>query len=97
MDRLSGEMSVGELAERSGVAVSALHFYERQGLIASRRTAGNQRETDALSQEKNDWKFSPWSLNAGRPPGANRFSVDMSAPSPMPIGKTTSFLPLASC
>ncbi|MBN8747393.1 Redox-sensitive transcriptional activator SoxR [Xylophilus ampelinus] len=43
MDRLSGEMSVGELAERSGVNVSALHFYERQGLIASRRTAGNQR------------------------------------------------------
>lgn len=43
MDRLAGEMSVGELAERSGVNVSALHFYERQGLIASRRTAGNQR------------------------------------------------------
>ena len=43
MDRLSGEMSVGELAERSGVNVSALHFYERQVLIASRRTAGNQR------------------------------------------------------
>jgi MerR family redox-sensitive transcriptional activator SoxR len=31
------------LAERSGVAISALHFYERQGLIRSRRTAGNQR------------------------------------------------------
>lgn len=42
-DRLSGEMSVGELAARSGVAVSALHFYERLGLIASRRTEGNQR------------------------------------------------------
>jgi MerR family redox-sensitive transcriptional activator SoxR len=25
------------------VAVSALHFYEREGLIASRRTSGNQR------------------------------------------------------
>jgi MerR family redox-sensitive transcriptional activator SoxR len=34
---------VGELAARSGVAVSALHFYERQSLITSRRTAGNQR------------------------------------------------------
>lgn len=33
----------GELARRSGLAVSALHFYERQGLIRSRRTAGNQR------------------------------------------------------
>lgn len=37
------ELSVGQLAGRSGVAVSALHFYEAKGLIASRRTAGNQR------------------------------------------------------
>ena len=36
-------LTVGELSKRSGVAVSALHFYERQGLIASDRTAGNQR------------------------------------------------------
>ncbi|MFF1574326.1 redox-sensitive transcriptional activator SoxR [Leifsonia sp. NPDC058292] len=36
-------LTVGDLASRSGVAVSALHFYERQGLIASARTAGNQR------------------------------------------------------
>jgi MerR family redox-sensitive transcriptional activator SoxR len=38
-----GELAVGELAKRSGVAVSTLHFYEAQGLISSRRTAGNQR------------------------------------------------------
>lgn len=37
------ELTVGQLAARSGVAVSALHFYERMGLIRSRRTAGNQR------------------------------------------------------
>ncbi|SEF55293.1 MerR family transcriptional regulator, redox-sensitive transcriptional activator SoxR [Thermomonospora echinospora] len=37
------ELTVGQLAERSGVAVSALHFYEAKGLIHSRRTAGNQR------------------------------------------------------
>ncbi|MQA83383.1 MAG: redox-sensitive transcriptional activator SoxR [Streptosporangiales bacterium] len=37
------ELTVGELAARSGVAVSALHFYERQNLISSRRTSGNQR------------------------------------------------------
>src|SRR5579862_7713661 len=37
------ELSVGQLAARSGVAVSALHFYEAEGLITSRRTAGNQR------------------------------------------------------
>jgi MerR family redox-sensitive transcriptional activator SoxR len=37
------DLSVGELARRSGVAVSALHFYEAKGLIASQRNAGNQR------------------------------------------------------
>ena len=37
------ELSVGEAAKRSGVSVSALHFYERKGLIRSLRTAGNQR------------------------------------------------------
>ena len=31
---------------RSGVAVSTVHFYERQGLIASWRTGGNQRRYD---------------------------------------------------
>jgi MerR family transcriptional regulator, redox-sensitive transcriptional activator SoxR len=37
------ELTIGELADRSGVAASALRFYERQGLIRSRRTVGNQR------------------------------------------------------
>ncbi|MFD7938102.1 redox-sensitive transcriptional activator SoxR [Streptomyces sp. NPDC059755] len=37
------ELTVGQLAARSGAAVSALHFYETKGLISSRRTAGNQR------------------------------------------------------
>ncbi len=41
--QISTELTVGQLAERSGVSVSALHFYERQGLISSRRTEGNQR------------------------------------------------------
>ena len=36
-------LTVGELAERSGVAVSTIHFYEAKGLIKSLRTAGNQR------------------------------------------------------
>jgi MerR family redox-sensitive transcriptional activator SoxR len=39
----SRELTVGQLAARSGVTVSALHFYEAEGLITSRRTAGNQR------------------------------------------------------
>ena len=36
-------LSVGEVAKRSGLAVSAIHFYEAQGFIKSTRTAGNQR------------------------------------------------------
>ncbi|QWT22342.1 redox-sensitive transcriptional activator SoxR [Bacillus sp. NP157] len=41
------ELSVGEAARRAGVAVSALHFYERKGLIHSLRTPGNQRRYHA--------------------------------------------------
>jgi MerR family transcriptional regulator, redox-sensitive transcriptional activator SoxR len=37
------ELSVGEVAARSGVAVSTLHFYESKGLIKSWRNRGNQR------------------------------------------------------
>jgi MerR family redox-sensitive transcriptional activator SoxR len=37
------QLSVGELAERAGVAVSALHYYESRGLIRSQRSGGNQR------------------------------------------------------
>lgn len=40
------ELSVGDLAHRSGVSVTALHFYERKGLIRSRRSQGNQRRYD---------------------------------------------------
>ncbi|MEG9226535.1 redox-sensitive transcriptional activator SoxR [Aeromicrobium sp. Sec7.5] len=36
-------MTPGDVATRSGVAISALHFYERNGLIESERTTGNQR------------------------------------------------------
>ncbi|MEU4315360.1 redox-sensitive transcriptional activator SoxR [Nocardia sp. NPDC024068] len=42
-DWTTKELTPGQLSERSGVAVSALHFYEREGLISSRRTSGNQR------------------------------------------------------
>jgi MerR family redox-sensitive transcriptional activator SoxR len=37
------ELTIGELSARSGVSTSALRFYETQGLIAARRTSGNQR------------------------------------------------------
>lgn len=36
-------LTVGEVSRRTGVAVSALHYYEQLGLIESSRTAGNQR------------------------------------------------------
>jgi MerR family transcriptional regulator, redox-sensitive transcriptional activator SoxR len=40
------ELTIGEVAARSGVASSALRFYEAQGLIEARRTSGNQRRYD---------------------------------------------------
>ena len=46
MERVSESsqlLSVGQLSARSGVAVSALHFYEAQGLVHAQRSAGNQR------------------------------------------------------
>ena len=36
-------LTVGQLAERAGVATSAIRFYESRGLIRSQRTTGNQR------------------------------------------------------
>ncbi|MGH3471606.1 MAG: redox-sensitive transcriptional activator SoxR [Nocardioidaceae bacterium] len=40
---LPGKLTIGELSNRSGVAPSALRFYEDVGLISSERTSGNQR------------------------------------------------------
>jgi MerR family transcriptional regulator, redox-sensitive transcriptional activator SoxR len=36
-------LTIGELARRTGLSVSAIRFYEGRGLVASIRTAGNQR------------------------------------------------------
>jgi MerR family transcriptional regulator, redox-sensitive transcriptional activator SoxR len=36
-------LSAGQLAARSGVAVSTIHFYEAKGLIKGWRSSGNQR------------------------------------------------------
>lgn len=36
-------LTVGEVARRSGVAVSTVHFYESKGLIKGWRSEGNQR------------------------------------------------------
>jgi MerR family redox-sensitive transcriptional activator SoxR len=37
------ELTIGELSERTGVAPSALRFYEARGLIGATRTEGGQR------------------------------------------------------
>jgi MerR family transcriptional regulator, redox-sensitive transcriptional activator SoxR len=42
-DILATKLTVGEMAARSGVAVSTLHYYESEGLIESYRNRGNQR------------------------------------------------------
>ena len=37
------DLTVGEVAARSGIRVSAVHFYEAKGLIHATRNSGNQR------------------------------------------------------
>jgi MerR family redox-sensitive transcriptional activator SoxR len=39
----STEMTVGQVAARSGVTISAIHFYEKKGLLTCRRTEGRRR------------------------------------------------------
>lgn len=79
----SHALTPGETARRSGVSVSALHFYEREGLIDSIRTSGNQRRyhRDALRRiafikvsqgvgiSLADIRAALASLPAGRTPG----------------------------
>lgn len=40
---MEAELSVGQVAKRCGINVSAIHFYEQKGLISSWRNQGNQR------------------------------------------------------
>ncbi|MCO7237833.1 MerR family DNA-binding transcriptional regulator [Aeromicrobium sp. CnD17-E] len=48
--RLEGPtLTVGDVAAASGVAASAIRFYERQGLLTSHRTSGNQRRYDEFA------------------------------------------------
>jgi MerR family transcriptional regulator, redox-sensitive transcriptional activator SoxR len=44
MRRTQDLLTIGEIAERSGFATSAIRFYEDQGLVRSQRTAGNHRQ-----------------------------------------------------
>jgi MerR family redox-sensitive transcriptional activator SoxR len=43
VSRHEAHLTIGQLSERSGVATSALRYYESRGLITSERTVGNQR------------------------------------------------------
>jgi MerR family redox-sensitive transcriptional activator SoxR len=43
---VANELTIGDVSARSGVAPSALRFYEREGLIAAARSNGNQRRYD---------------------------------------------------
>ncbi|MCX6407124.1 MAG: MerR family DNA-binding transcriptional regulator [Propionibacteriales bacterium] len=42
-------LTIGEVAAATGVAASAIRFYERQGLLTSHRTSGNQRRYDEFA------------------------------------------------
>lgn len=44
MAEIHRDLTVGEVAARSGIRVSAVHFYEAKGLIHATRTSGNQRQ-----------------------------------------------------
>ncbi|WP_428544647.1 redox-sensitive transcriptional activator SoxR [Profundibacter sp.] len=41
--RASDEMTIGNLARRTGLAVSAIRYYEEQGLVHPERNSGGQR------------------------------------------------------
>ena len=76
-------LTVGEVAARSGVAVSTLHYYEARGLIRSSRSRGNQRRyaRDVLRRVsvikvaqrclsmRNCWLRNPWDELSRQGPG----------------------------
>lgn len=46
MSRRDDVLTIGELSRRSGLAPSALRFYESEGLLSSTRSAGGHRQYD---------------------------------------------------
>ena len=40
---LPSTISIGQMAERTGLSVSAIRYYESQGLVTPERNAGGQR------------------------------------------------------
>jgi MerR family redox-sensitive transcriptional activator SoxR len=80
---VASELSIGEVSARSGVAASALRFYERQGLISSARTDGNQRRYDRAVLRRIAF------VQAGRAAGVPLAEIG-DALSHLPTGRTPS-------
>ncbi|GAA1893281.1 hypothetical protein GCM10009753_22460 [Streptantibioticus ferralitis] len=77
----AGELIIGELWERSGAPASALCFHERQGLIDSRRTSGNQRRYARYTLRRVAFiRVSQW---VGIPPATIREALSL-----LPDGRT---------
>lgn len=75
------ELTIGELAARSGVATSALRFYEAQALITARRTSGNQRRYERATLRRVAF------IQAGRAAGIPLERI-RSALEALPAGRT---------
>jgi MerR family redox-sensitive transcriptional activator SoxR len=80
---VASELSIGEVSARSGVAASALRFYERRGLISSARTDGNQRRYDRAVLRRIAF------VQAGRAAGVPLVEIG-DALSRLPTGRTPS-------
>ncbi len=80
---MAGELSIGDVAERSGIAPSALRFYERRGLVVSARTDGNQRRYDRAVLRRLAF------IQAGRAAGISLERIG-SALSTLPTSRTPS-------
>jgi MerR family redox-sensitive transcriptional activator SoxR len=75
------ELTIGEVADRSGVATSALRFYEAQGLITASRTGGNQRRYERAVLRRIAL------INAGRAAGISLERISAALDS-LPTGRT---------
>jgi MerR family redox-sensitive transcriptional activator SoxR len=80
---VESELSIGEVASRSGVAPSALRFYERRGLIAASRTDGNQRRYERAVLRRLAF------IQAGRAAGISLAAIHASL-NGLPKGRTPS-------
>ena len=74
-------LTIGELSARSGVATSALRYYERLGLVRATRTGGNQRRYQR--SELRRVAFIRVSAQVGVPLSAIREALEL-----LPAGRT---------